>query len=69
MTFNNATFASLGLTPGTYEWTWGSGLPNEEFILQIGGSAVPAAGSTLGLFFLWLLGLIGASRFRSLRLT
>src|SRR5262249_43717173 len=27
MTFNNSTFASLGVTPGTHEWTWGTGLP------------------------------------------
>ena len=26
MTFNSATFASLGLTPGTYVWNWGVGL-------------------------------------------
>ena len=25
MTFNNATFASLGFTPGTYIYTWGKG--------------------------------------------
>ena len=35
MTFNNATFASLGLTPGTYVWTWGTGLMNQNFTLQI----------------------------------
>ena len=34
MTFNNATFASLGVTPGTYVWTWGPG-PNQNFTLQI----------------------------------
>src|SRR6516165_9675206 len=26
-TWNNATFTTLGVTPGTYEWTWGTGLP------------------------------------------
>ena len=34
MTFNNATFASLGVTPGTYVWTWGTGLPNQNFTLH-----------------------------------
>ena len=29
--------ASLGVTPGSYEWTWGSG-PNQNFTLD----AVPA---------------------------
>jgi hypothetical protein len=35
MTFNNATFASLGVTPGTYVWKWGTGA-NQNFTLQIG---------------------------------
>ena len=43
-TWNNATFASLGVTPGTYVWTWGSGLPNQNFTLIIGGAGVPDAG-------------------------
>jgi hypothetical protein len=67
MTFNNATFASLGVTPGTYEWTWGTGR-NQNFTVHIGAAGVPDAGSTLGLFFLSLLGLVGLSRFHSLRL-
>ena len=43
MTFNNATFASLGVIPGTYVWTWGTGLPNQNFTLVIGGVAFPMA--------------------------
>jgi hypothetical protein len=41
MTFNNATFASLGVTPGTYIWSWGTGLPNQNFTLIIGGLGCP----------------------------
>jgi hypothetical protein len=37
MTFNNETFAAMGLTPGTYVWSWGTGLPNQNFTLIIGG--------------------------------
>ena len=33
-TYNNATFATLGVTPGTYVWTWGSGA-NQNFTLKI----------------------------------
>ena len=34
-TYNNATFASLGITPGTYTWTWGTGIHADSFELQI----------------------------------
>ncbi|MBS0639998.1 MAG: hypothetical protein U1E70_01975 [Acetobacteraceae bacterium] len=37
LTFANATFDSLGVTPGTYVWTWGSELAGtaDSFTLQI----------------------------------
>jgi hypothetical protein len=43
-TYDNATFASLGVTPGTYEWTWGAGV-NQNFTLN---AAVPVPGPIVG---------------------
>ena len=62
MTFNNATFASLGVTPGTYVWTWGTGLENQNFTLVIGGAGVPDGGSTISLLGCALLGLAALRR-------
>jgi VPDSG-CTERM motif len=60
MTFNNATFASLGVTPGTYVWTWGDGA-DQRFTLRI-GAAVPDGGSTVSLLGCALLALAGLRR-------
>ncbi len=38
-TYLSQTFSSLGATPGTYKWTWGTGA-NQNFTLVI-GNAVP----------------------------
>ena|SRR6266480_4040605 len=62
MTFNNATLASLGVTPGTYVWSWGTGLPNQNFTLIIGGAGVPDGGSTVSLLGCALLGLAALRR-------
>jgi hypothetical protein len=35
MTFDNTTIAALGLTSGTYTWTWGSGATADSFVLDI----------------------------------
>jgi hypothetical protein len=59
MTFTGATFASLGLTPGTYEWTWGDGR-NQNFTLIIG--QVPDGGTTVSLLGFALLGLVALRR-------
>jgi hypothetical protein len=61
-TYSNASFAILGLTPGTYVWTWGTGLPNQNFTLQIGGAGVPDSGSTVSLLGCALLGLAALRR-------
>jgi len=63
----SGTLASLNVTPGTYEWTWGAG-PDQNFTLDAVAPAVPDSGSTFGLLFVSLLALLGALRFRSLRL-
>jgi hypothetical protein len=42
-TYDTTTFSVLGATPGTYEWTWGSGA-NQNFTLQIGAVPAPLIG-------------------------
>jgi protein with PEP-CTERM/exosortase system signal len=64
MTFNNATFASLGLTPGTYRIGVGGGA-NQNFTLEIGSVGVPGipdGGSTVSLLGFALLGLAALRR-------
>jgi hypothetical protein len=60
-TYSNASFAILGLTPGTYVWTWGAGA-NQNFTLVIGGAGVPDDGSTVSLLGCALLGLAALRR-------
>ena len=62
MTFNNASFASLGLTPGIYIDTWGTGLPNQNFTLRFSSVGVPDGGSTVSLLGCALLGLAALRR-------
>lgn len=52
-TWSGATFASLGITPGTYTWTYGSNA-DQTITLDIGTLSVPEPAS-LGLFGLGLL--------------
>jgi hypothetical protein len=59
-TFDNATLLSLGITPGTYTWTWGLG-SDQSFTLDIGATPLPAA---LPLFVTGLGALLGWRRKR-----
>ncbi|WP_270936270.1 VPLPA-CTERM sorting domain-containing protein [Falsiroseomonas oryzae] len=65
MTFANHSFATLGLTPGTYVWTWGEGERADSFTVQIGpaviGEPEPASALLLGA---GLLGLAAVRRHR-----
>ena len=43
--WNNQTLATLGLTPGTYVYTWGSGTTADSFTVQIRANAIPEPGT------------------------
>jgi len=60
-TWNSATVASLGVTPGTYVWSWGAGA-NQNFTLIIRGAGVPDGGSTVSLLGFALVGLTALRR-------
>ncbi|MCU0987438.1 MAG: hypothetical protein MUC89_21300 [Acetobacteraceae bacterium] len=60
-TWANATFASLGLTPGTYVWTWNTNSYTLNIIEPTPPTAVPAP-PALALFGLGLAGLLAARR-------
>lgn len=67
-TFTNATFASLGLTAGSYVWTWGTGLNADRLTINVGpvASAVPEpAGWAMMIGGFGLVG--GAMRRRKIR--
>ncbi len=58
------TFMTLGITPGTYEWSWSNGGVSDNLILNIGQN-VPEGGSTLAPLGLSLGGvLVGARRWK-----
>jgi len=41
VTFNNRTFATLGVTPGTYTYNLTNNIPNNDIILNIGVTPIP----------------------------
>jgi PEP-CTERM motif len=65
-TYDNASFSSLGATPGTYKWTWGSGA-NQNFTVVV-GTVVPEPSTwammLIGFAGLGLIGYQGAGRQR-----
>jgi MYXO-CTERM domain-containing protein len=66
-TYDKQTLSSLGVTPGTYEWTWGPGA-NQNFTLNIVAAAVPEP-SALSELGVGLAGLALAGMLRKRRQT
>ena len=63
MTFNNATFFSLGVRQGTFVWSWGTGAnQNLTLIIGSGVEGVPDGGSTVSLLGFALFGLAALRR-------
>lgn len=57
-TWTNKTFADLGVTPGTYTWTWGSGVDADSFVLNIEAPVAVPEPASLSIFGLALLSLV-----------
>lgn len=66
--WDNATFASLGVTPGTYTWTWTAAIdpPDQSFTLDVVSPTATPLPAALPLFAggLSVLGLFGWRRKR-----
>ena len=65
-TYDNQTFGSLGVTPGTYVWTWESGATADSFTLNIVPAPEPSGLALLALP-LGLVLLLAARRRRAPR--
>jgi hypothetical protein len=64
-TFAGETIAGLGLTPGSYQWSWGSGPTADTFTLDIVGPVVGASVPEPATWAMTLLGLAGLMALRT----
>jgi hypothetical protein len=64
-TWTNATIGSLGLTPGAYVWSWGSGATADTFTLDIVGVGSASPVPEPATWAIVLLGLAGLALVRT----
>jgi hypothetical protein len=57
-TWNNQTIAGLGLAPGTYTYTWGSGATADSFVLNISAATPPPGTPAPSSLYLVMLGIL-----------
>jgi hypothetical protein len=63
MTFAGQSFASLGITPGMYDWSWNNSGISDSLTLNVNRSqGVPDTGSTVVMLGLGLAGMTVAAR-------
>ncbi|MBV7426883.1 IPTL-CTERM sorting domain-containing protein [Acidovorax sp. sif1233] len=58
-TWTGTSLASLGLTPGSYTWTWGAGPTADSFTVHV-GIAPPAAPASIPTLSEWGLAILSA---------
>ena len=66
-TWDNATFSSLGITTGTYTWTWGNTFSADSLTVQTVAAVVPEP-SSAALAMLCVPVLFGFRKFRNIAL-
>jgi hypothetical protein len=67
-TWNNQDFTTMGISPGSYTWTWGQEAEDQKFIINVGNQVPESSSVVLSACGLGFLSLVMWKRKHSLRL-